>query len=238
MKRFILIALPLALLVLTGVAPFAHALTFGGGTSHAFTEDFFIEECSFSSMGSNTYLILVPGFQLVLEGVEDKEEVQLIITVLNDTEPVNGITTRVVEEYETRDGEVAEVSRNYIAICTETGNAFYFGEDVDNYENGVVVNHDGSWRAGVNDAVPGVIMPGSPMLGARYFQEIAPDIAMDRAEIVRLDAVVETHLGVFERSLETLETSPLEPNAKDTKFYAPGIGLIVDGPLSLTGYSY
>jgi len=225
----------LALLVLAGFAASAGALTFGGGDQHAFTEDFFIEQCTFSSTGSNTYFVLEPGHQLTLEGFEGKEEVQVVITVLNETEMVEGVETRVVEESETIDGELAEISRNFFAICTETGNAFYFGEDVDIFEGGVIVSHEGAWRAGVDGAVPGVIMPGSPLLGARYFQEMAPDVAMDRAEVIRLDAVVETPAGVFERCLETEETSPIEPNSKDVKFYAPGVGIIVDGPLFLTG---
>jgi len=225
------------LLALALVSGSAGALTYGGGDQHAFTKDFFVEQCTFSSVGSNPYLVLVPGHQLILAGLDGKDDVELVITVLNETEIVNGVETRVVEEYETANGEVSEISRNYIAICLETGNAFYFGEDVDIYENGVVVSHEGAWRAGENGAMAGVIMPGSPMLGARYFQETAPDVAMDRAEVIRLDAVVETPYGTFERCLETQETSPIEPNSKDTKFYAPGIGIIVDGPLSLMGYA-
>jgi hypothetical protein len=230
----IIIILLTALLVLAGTAGLAGALTFGGGEQHDFTEDFFIEECTFTSRGSNTYFVLEPGHQLVLEGFEGKEEVHLVITVLNETENVMGVKTRVVEEFETVDGELAEISRNYFALCKETGNLFYFGEDVDDYEDGVVVSHEGAWRAGEDGALPGVLVPGSPMLGARYFQEIAPDVAMDRAEVISLDAVVETPYGVFERCLETEETTPIEPNAKELKFYAPGVGLIVDGTLFLT----
>ncbi len=235
MKRSkILTSFLLALLVSAGVAALAGALTFGGGEKHAFTEDFFIEQCTFSSTGGNTYFILEPGYQIVLEGVEDKEEVRAEITVLEDTETVTGIETRVVEEREFVDGELAEVSRNFFALCTETGDVFYFGEDVDIYEDGVIVSSEGAWRAGVDGAVPGVIMPGSPMLGARFFQEMAPGVAMDRAEVIRLDAVVETPLDLFERCLETKETNPIEPNDKETKFHAPGVGVVVDGPLFLT----
>lgn len=232
-----LFALSLALLALTGIATLAGALTFGGGEEHAFTEDFFIEQCTFSSTGRNTYFVLEPGHQLILEGFEGQEEVMVVITVLKETETVDGVKTRVVEEVETADGELTEISRNFFAICNETGNVFYFGEDVDIYEGGEIVSHEGAWRAGEEGAKPGVIMPGSPLLGARYFQEIAPDVAMDRAEVIRLDAVVETPFDVFERCLETQETSPIEPDSKDTKFYAPGVGLIVDGPLLLTDFT-
>jgi hypothetical protein len=238
MKRSkIPLTLCLVLLLLAGFAASAGALISGGGVKHAFTEDFFIEDCTFSPTGSNTYMILEIGHQLTLEGEEDKEDVEVIITVLDETEEVDGVITRVVEEFETIDGELAEISRNFFAICLETGDIFYFGEDVDIYEGGVIVGHEGEWRAGEDDAVAGVMMPGSPMLGARFFQEIAPDVAMDRAEVIRKDAVVETDVGTFERCLEIKETTPIEPNSKDTKVHCPRIGIVIDGPLILTGVS-
>ena len=40
-------------------------------------------------------------------------------------------------------------------------------------EDGRIVSHEGAWRAGVDGAQPGLIMPGTFLLGSRYFQEIA-----------------------------------------------------------------
>ena len=203
----------------------------------AFTDSFMIGECGgFSSRGSNPYFILEPGFQLILEGEEDGEDLRLMITVLHQTKKIDGVETRVVEEMETHDGELAEISRNYFAICNRTNSVFYFGEDVDIYENGEIVSHEGAWRAGSNGARPGIIMPGTILLGGRYYQEIAPGVALDRAEIISMSQVIETPAGRFRKCLETAETTPLEPKALEFKFYAPGIGLIIDGPLKLTGY--
>ncbi len=198
-----------------------------------FTDSFRLDECTFKTRGSNPYFILEPGYKLILEGEDGKEFVRLEITVLNETEMVNGVRTRVVEELETADSQLVEISRNYFAICQQTNSVVYFGEDVDIYEDGEVVSHDGAWRAGENGARAGVMMPGIVLLGARYFQEVAPEVAMDRAEILSLDAVVETPAGTFEEVLVTEETTPLEPNAKELKFYAPGIGLIQDSALKL-----
>jgi hypothetical protein len=199
----------------------------------AFTDSFMIETCEFSPVGSNPYFVLEPGYQLVLEGEDDGEQVRLVITVLNETKVVDGVETRVVEERESQDGKLVEVSRNYFAICTRTNSVFYFGEDVDLYRNGRIVGHDGSWQAGVDDARPGIIMPGTVLLGARYYQEIAPEVALDRAEIESLTGTLRTPAGEFTNVLETEETTPLEPDAEEFKFYAPGIGLIKDGPLEL-----
>jgi hypothetical protein len=200
-----------------------------------FTTEFRLDECSFSSTGSNTYFVLEPGFQTTFAGKEGKQSVELTITVLNETKMVDGIETRVVEEVELHDGELAEISRNYFAICTETNSVFYFGEDVDIYEGGEVVSHKGSWLAFTNDAQPGLIMPGIVLLGSRYSQEVAPDVAEDRAIIVGMGETVDTPAGAFNDCIQTFETTPLEPNAKETKFYAPGIGLVKDGALELTG---
>jgi len=202
-----------------------------------FTDSFMLEECGgFSSRGSNPYFVLEPGFQLILQGKEKQQNVHLTITVLRETRVIDGIETRVVEERETQDGELVEVSRNYFAICNRTNSVFYFGEDVDIYENGVIVSHAGSWHAGENGARPGIIMPGVILLGGRYYQEVAPGVAMDRAEIISMSQVMQTPAGRFENCLETEETTPLEPNALEFKFYAPGIGLIKDGTLELTYY--
>jgi hypothetical protein len=206
--------------------------------SPGFTDSFMFEECDgFSSVGDNPFFSLEPGFQLVLEGEEDGEEVRLVITVLDETKTIDGVKTRVVRERETADGELVEVSKNYFAICNRDNSVVYFGEDVNIYESGVVVSHEGSWRAGVNGAKPGIIMPGIQLLGARYMQEIAPGVALDRAETVSISEVVETPAGTFENCLKTKETTPLEPGAVEFKFYAPDIGLIQDGELKLVDFS-
>jgi hypothetical protein len=202
-------------------------------TNASFTRDFRIEACDFASRGENPYFILQPGYRLVYEGQEDGEHVLLVITVSDRTLRIGNVETRIVVERETHDGELAEVSRNYFAICKQTNSVFYFGEDVDNYENGKIDNHGGSWRAGVGGAKPGLIMSGTILLGGRYFQELAPDVALDRAEIVALDATVTTPLRTFRRVLKIRETTPLEPGAVEFKFYAAGVGLIKDDVLPL-----
>jgi len=202
-----------------------------------FTDSFRLGECTFKSRGANPYFILEPGYRLVLEGAEGKGLVRLEITVLNETRMVAGVRTRIVEEVETKDSQLVEISRNYFALCEQTNNVVYFGEEVDIYQDGEIISHDGAWKAGENGARAGLMMPGTVLLGARYFQEVAPDVAMDRAETISLEEVVETPAGRFEDCLVTEETTPLEPNAKGLKLYAPGIGLIQDSTLKLVWFS-
>jgi hypothetical protein len=187
-----------------------------------------------SSTGRNLYFILEPGYQLSLAGREGGKRVTLTITVLNETKPVAGVQTRVVEERETADGKLVEVSRNYFALGTQTHHVYYFGEDVDVYKDNQMV-HEGAWLAGVNGAKCGILMPGEIQAGARYYQEQAPKIAMDRAENVATNATIKTPAGTFTGCLKVKETTPLEIGT-EYKLHAPDIGLVQDGNLKLVKY--
>jgi hypothetical protein len=195
------------------------------------TDSFGQEGCTFLSVGRNRYFILEPGHQLVLESKREK----VVITVLDETRMVGGIETRVVEEREEEDGELKEVSRNFFAICKEHQDVFYFGEEVDIYKNGKIVKQEGAWRADEKNSKAGIIMPGTILLGARHYQEIAPN-AMDRAEIISDDVSMNTPAGAFTGCMKVEETSGLDPDEKCYKIYAPGVGLIQDEDLLLTSY--
>jgi hypothetical protein len=201
-----------------------------------FTATFAVEKSELASSGRNPFFILEPGYTLVFAGKEDNEEVGLTITVLDETRSVDGVETRVVEERETKNGKLVEVSRNYFAISKRTNDVYYFGEDVDIYKGSKVVSHEGAWLSGVGGAKFGLGVPGSPLLGARYYQEVAPGVAMDRAEVVSVTETMETPAGKFTKVFKTVETSPLEPGAKESKYYAPGVGLIKDGPCKLVSH--
>jgi len=196
------------------------------------TTSFSQENCTFSPTGKNRFFILEPGFRLVLESSTEK----VIITVLDETKKIGGVETRVIEEREMENGKLKEVSRNFFAICTEHHDVFYFGEEVDNYKDGRIISHSGQWRADDEDSSEGIIMPGTILIGARYYQEISPE-AMDRAEIIADDVTLQTPAGTFKNCILTEETSGLDPDEKCYKTYAPGIGLIQDEDLLLTEYT-
>jgi hypothetical protein len=147
---------------------------------------------------------------------------------------VDGVRTRVYEERESEDGELVEVSRNFLAECRETGDVWYFGEDVDDYEDGEIVGHEGVWRAGVDGALPGLIMPGTPVLGARFQQELAPGVAEDRGEVTGIGDQVTVEAGTFENVLSIVDTDALDPSEGDLKLYAHGVGIIADEDLELS----
>ena len=191
--------------------------------------------------GRNPYFILEPGFQLVLEGSTGflgVTDVKLVITVLDETKEVDGIMTRVVEEREWKNNELYEVARNFFAIDPETKDVFYFGEEVDFYSDGKIVDNKGSWLAGENDAKSGLIIPGDPKVGMKYYQEVAPEVAMDRAEVIDLNYELETPAGTFSDCLRTKEGTALNLSETEYKTYAQGIGLIQDQKLLLIKYGF
>jgi hypothetical protein len=195
-------------------------------------DTFSVDKKDFASVGSNDYFRLEPGYVLTLE----KGKVRLVITVLDETKIVDGVETRVVEERESKGGALVEISRNYFAFNTADRGVYYFGEEVDIYKDDKVVGHEGAWGSGRNGARFGLMVPGRPVVGARFYQEVAPGVAMDRAEVVALDASIKTPAGVFKGCLKFIETTPLEPFARESKIYAPGIGLVKDGSLLLAAH--
>ncbi len=208
-----------------------------------FTGDFRLRDCAFSSLGSNPYFLLQPGHRLVLEGDDDGVTVRVAITVLRRTKDirvpgVGTVRTRVIEEREWKNGALVEVSRNFFANCTRTSDVFYFGEDVDIYEPDGSVSHGGAWRAGVDGARPGIIMPGTFLLGSRYYQEQAAGVALDRAEHVEAGIEFETEAGDFRKCVRVIETTPLEPGSESEKIYCPGVGLAADNEAELIEVSF
>jgi hypothetical protein len=195
-------------------------------------DTFSVDKQDFLSVGSNAYFRLEPGYTLVLA----KGKARLVITVLEETRLVDGVETRVVEERESKGGRLVEVSRNFFAFHPGDRGVYYFGEEVDIYKDGRIVGHEGAWESGKDGARFGLMVPGQPEVGARFYQEVAPGTAMDRARIESVREKLKTPAGEFENCLKTVETTPLEPFARESKIYAPGVGLIKDGSLLLVEY--
>lgn len=203
------------------------------GEAKSWRQNFDTSSCVWSSTGQNDFFILQPGYQEVLEGREEGSFVHLEITVMNETRRIGSVETRLVEERETHDGKLEEISRNYYAVCGPSNDVYYFGEEVDIYENGKLSGHEGAWLADTGGAKAGLFMGAKPRLGDRFYQEVAPKVAMDRVEVISNTESLKTPAGEFHDCVKTVETTPIEPNAKEYKVYAAGIGVIQDGELLL-----
>jgi hypothetical protein len=194
---------------------------------------------SFTLDINNSFFPLPLEQQWVLAGNDHGQPVGLQVTVLNETESFfkgsRTVTTRVVEELEWEDanrnqvfdpGEsLIEVARNYFAQ-TQDGTVCYFGEDVDIYDNGVVVSHEGAWRADARGNFVGVFMPAAPQVGMTFQQEGAPGVAEDQATITGT-GTAKLPDGTRRDTIELSEFNPLD-GGTSIKVYARGVGIIRD----------
>ena len=183
----------------------------------------------FTLVSTNAYFPLDVGRQLILTGEEDGESVVLQVTVLDRTRTIAGVTTRVVEEREFHDGELAEVSWNYHVQAAD-GTICYYGEDEDAYEDGGI-SHEGTWCADQAGNQAGVFMPADPKPGMKYQNEVAPGTAEDEAKIVGIGPVA-VPFATFSNTIRIREFDPLTGD-KDRKVHAAGVGIIIDGVLTL-----
>jgi len=204
-----------------------------------FTSMFLEEQCKWTLKDLNPFFPLKPGWQTRLEG----EEEVAIITVLNEIRKVDGVNTRVVEELAfEKDGEELipiERSLNFYTVCEQTGSVFYWGEDSMELDpDGNVIATTGSWLAGTNGARPGIIMPGTRLVGGGYYEEIAPsDSALDKARVVKITDGCKVGEEIFENQcVETFNTSDCDTKAAENKAYVAGIGNVKDEDLEITDF--
>lgn len=108
------------------------------------------------------------------------------------------------------------------------GNVWYFGEATAEYQNGEAGSTVGSWEAGVDGAMPGIIMPAQPQPGVTYRQEFYEGEAEDLARVVETDAEADVPVGRYTEVLVTEDWTPLEPDMVERKSYAPQIGQVME----------
>jgi len=158
--------------------------------------------------------------------------------VLPKTDRVAGVEVTVVEDKEFKNGELVESTLDYFAQHRD-GTVYYFGEQVDEYEDGKVVGHEGQWLAGEGKNQPGIFMPAHVTLGQTFEQEKAPGVAEDTSTIGAVDQSVTTPAGSFKGCVKAEDFSPL---AKETefKYYCPEVGVVREefpgGHLDLISY--
>jgi hypothetical protein len=176
----------------------------------------------------NPYMPWIPGTKMVFEGVSDGQRERNVVVVTDRTKVVMGVTTTVVrDQVFSANGDLAEDTFDWYAQDA-AGNVWYFGEDTAEYQNGSVTSRAGSWEAGVEGAQPGVVMLAQPMVGESYHQEFRKGEAEDVGTVVALDDTVTVPYGPFDSVLVTEDTTPLEPQIVEHKFYAPTIGVVIE----------
>jgi hypothetical protein len=173
----------------------------------------------------NPYFPLIVGTTWTYEGPGET----VTVTVTDRTKEILGVTTIVVRDVVTdEDDETVEDTDDYFAQHMD-GTVWYFGELAKNFEDGELVDVDGSWTAGVDGAKPGIVMEAVPAAGDVYRQEFFLGDAEDVGEVVDVAGTESVPAASCAGTCAViLDTNPLEPDAAEHKYYAPGIGLILE----------
>jgi hypothetical protein len=156
------------------------------------------------------------------EGVE-----QITVTVLPDTRLVDGVLATQVHDRATLDGRLTEDTFDWYAQ-DDRGNVWYLGEATTAYDEDGSTSTEGSWESGVHGASAGIAMPAKPEVGDRYQQEHLSGVAEDRGEILALDAAGKVRWGAFSGAVRTRDTTPLEPDLVEYKYYVRDVGVVLE----------
>jgi len=192
-----------------------------------------IDPANFSPNVTNKFFPLTPGKTLVYTGTKDGEKALDLVATTSRTRVVAGVTTRVVEDRLYLDNVLAERTSDYYTQ-DRCGNVWYFGEDTAELDrHGNVFSTEGSWHAGVDGAQPGVFMQAHPQVGRRFRQEWYEGHAEDVFKVVSRSSRISVPYGSFRHALRTEETTALEPEVLDNKYYVKGIGEVAE--LSVKG---
>lgn len=183
---------------------------------------------TFTTRIDNPYWPMDPGTRWTYrETDQEGARLEVVVTVSDQTERIaNGVTARIVRDTVTEDGEIVEDTFDWYAQ-DKGGNIWYLGENTAEFEKGKLVTKEGSFEAGVDGALPGIIMPSDPKDGMQYRQEYYKGKAEDNGEVLSTDEMAQSPFGHFDNALLTKDTISIEPNVLEYKLYAKGIGPVL-----------
>src|SRR5215211_403341 len=182
-----------------------------------------IHPANFVDVIDNKYFPLDPGTTFVYEGNAERD----VMAVTSDTKKIMGVECVVVDDRGYEGGKLIEKTYDWF-VQDIRGNVWYFGEDTAEYDNGKVTSTKGSWETGVAGAQPGIVMLAQPTVGESYHQEFLKGEAEDVGTVFAIDDRVTVPYGSFDHVVVTEDTTPLEPQILEHKFYAQGIGLVLE----------
>ncbi len=179
---------------------------------------------------TNPYLPYANFRQDILTGTEKGKPARVVRTRMPGTKtfvvdgkPVEAI---IVADSGWLGGKLEEVALDYYAQ-SDNGDVYYFGENVNNYENGKVANHEGSWLYGVHTRTLGIMFPAKPKIGQRYRPEDVPRITQEDDEVMSLTETVTVPAGTFHNCVRIKEV--LSDGAVEFKLYCPRVGIVKEG---------
>ena len=187
-----------------------------------------LDPADFTAGSDNPHFPLEPRRQWIYQETDETgASVRVVVTVTTETRKIaNGVMARVVRDTVTEDGQLIEDTLDWYAQ-DGVGNVWYLGEETAEFENGQLTTREGSFEAGVDGALPGIIMPAEPEVGVSYRQEYYKGEAEDNGAVLALDQQADVAQGHFDEVLLTADTITIEPEVLEYKLYAPGVGLVL-----------
>jgi hypothetical protein len=182
----------------------------------------------FTTEIDSPYWPMRPGSRWVYRETTGDEVHRVVVTVTDRTRTIEGIEARVIHDLVTTPaGERVEDTLDWYAQDKD-GNVWYLGEDTKEYEDGKVVSTEGSWEHGVDGAQAGIIVATQPKQGLAYREEYYAGEAEDAAEVLSVEGKVQVPFGFFRDAMITRNYSGIEPRVEELKFYAKGVGPVLE----------
>ncbi len=186
-----------------------------------------LDPADFRPTSDHPYFPIQPGQRWTFREVEDGSTMQVVVTVSSETKQIaNGVEAAIVRDTVTEDGVLVEDTMDWFAQDAD-GNVWYLGEDTAEFEDGKLSSNEGSFEAGVDGALPGVIMPADPLPGTAYRQEYYAGEAEDNGAVLAVDQQADVPAGHYDGAVLTADTIALEPDVLEYKLYAEGVGLVL-----------
>jgi hypothetical protein len=182
----------------------------------------------FTTEIDHSYWPMKPGTRWTYREVEPDGEVkEVVVVVTTQTKKLaNGVTARVVRDTVRVEGSIIEDTLDWYAQDAQ-GNLWYLGEDTAEFENGKITSRSGSFEAGVDGALPGIMIPADPAPGMRYRQEYYAGEAEDNGEVLSTAEMAQVPAGLYRGALLTKDTITIEPDVQEYKLYAKGVGPVL-----------
>jgi len=161
----------------------------------------------------------------ILNGRVSGKAFRVETTLLPDTRIIEWSRGRCVRTLVSQyvaylDGRIAEVALDFYAQADD-GSVWYFGEDVYNYEAGVVRDTSGTWLAG-KEGPAAMIMPAAPRVGDVNRSENIPGLVFEEVAVKAIAKTVEGPSGPVMGALVGRELH--DDGSSSDKVFAPGYG--------------
>src|SRR5881398_1973246 len=139
---------------------------------------------SFTTRVDNPWFPLLRGTRWVYTGAKDGKPTRDVVTVTNQTKTIEGVPCVAVHDRLYMRGRLEERTTDWYSQDSK-GNVWYFGENTAELDvHARVTSTEGTWRAGVDGARPGIYMTAHPRVGQSWVQEYYKGHAQDQFEVI------------------------------------------------------